>query len=227
VGTRTLSSYLITTPAGNILINTTYERNVHTIEKSVTELGFKFADIRIVLGTHAHGDHQEGDALTKELTGAQVFVMREDVPALEAIKPGGKAHPIDRTLHDGEEVTLGGTTLVAHLTAGHTRGCTTWTMRAQEGGRSFNVVFACSYRAPDPVTPEIENEFNRTFKIVRALPCDVPLGDHPAQYNMAAKYARVKAGAPNPFVDAANCWGEAEVQEAMLRAQVRMQKLGR
>jgi metallo-beta-lactamase class B len=142
VGTRTLSSFLITTPEGHILINSTYERNVRTIEKSVTQLGFKFADIRILLGTHAHGDHQEGDALAKELTGAQVLVMREDVPALEAIRPGGKPHPIDRTLRDGEEVKLGGTTLVAHLTAGHTRGCTTWTMKAQEGGRSFDVVFA-------------------------------------------------------------------------------------
>src|SRR5947209_7457120 len=160
VGTRTLSSYLITTPEGNILINSTYERNVRTIEKSVTELGFKFADVRILLGTHAHGDHQEGDALTKELTGAQVLVMREDVPALEAIKPGGKVHPIDRTLRDGEEVTLGGTTLVAHLTAGHTRGCTTWTMHAREGGKDLNVVFACSYRAPGNVTTEIEGEFN-------------------------------------------------------------------
>jgi len=224
VGTRTLSSFLITTPAGHVLINSTYERNVRTIEKSVTQLGFKFADVRILLGTHAHGDHQEGDALIKELTGAQVMVMREDVPALEAIKPGGKAHPIDRTLRDGDEVTLGGTTLVAHLTAGHTRGCTTWTMRAREGGRNFDVVFACSYRAPANVTPEIENEFNRTFKIVRSLPCDVPLGDHPAQYNLTAKYARSKAGAPNPFVDPANCWLEADIQEAMLRAQVQMQQ---
>ena len=188
------------------------------------QLGFKFADIRVLLGTHAHGDHQEGDALVKELTGAQVMVMREDVPALEAIRPGGKVHPIDRTLRDGDEVTLGGTTLVAHLTAGHTRGCTTWTMRAQEGGRNFDVVFACSYRAPGNVTPAIEDEFNRTFKIVRSLPCDVPLGDHPAQYNLTAKYARLKAGAPNPFVDAANCWLEAEIQEAMFRAQVQMQK---
>jgi metallo-beta-lactamase class B len=226
VGTRTLSSYLITTQAGHILINSTYERNVRTIEKSVTQLGFKFADIRVLLGTHAHGDHQEGDALVKELTGAQVMIMREDVPALEAIKPGGKAHPIDRTLRDGDEVTLGGTTLVAHLTAGHTRGCTTWTMRTQEGGRTFNVVFACSYRAPGNVTPEIENEFNRTFRILPSLPCDVPLGDHPAQYNMMAKYARLKAGTPNPFVDAANCWVEAEIQEAMLRAQVQMQRKG-
>ncbi len=228
VGTRTLSSYLITTPAGHILINSTYERNVRTIEKSVTQLGFKFADVRILLGTHAHGDHQEGDALVKQLTGAQVMAMREDVPALEAIAPGGKAHPIDRTLRDGEAVTLGGTTLVAHLTAGHTRGCTTWTMQAQEGGRTFNVVFACSYRAPGNVTPAIESEFTRTFKILRSLPCDVPLGDHPAQYNMTAKHARLTPGAarpfPSPFVDPANCWGEAEIQEAMLRAQLQMQQ---
>jgi metallo-beta-lactamase class B len=224
VGTRTLSSFLITTPAGHILINSTYERNVRTIEKSVAQLGFKFSDVKILLGTHAHGDHQEGDALVKELTGAQVLAMREDVPALEAIKPGGKTHPIDRTLRDGEAVTLGGTTLVAHLTAGHTRGCTTWTTKTQEGGKDLNVVFACSYRAPAKVTPDIESEFNRTFEVIRSLPCVVPLGDHPAQYNMAAKYARAKPGAPNPFIDPASCWLEADIQEAVLRAQLKMQQ---
>ena len=93
-----------------------------------------------------------------------------------------------------------------------------------EGGKAFNVVFASSYRAPASVTAEIESEFNRTFKSVRSLPCEVPLGDHPAQYNMASKYTRLNAGAPNPFVDAANCWVEAEIQEAMLRAQVQMQQ---
>jgi len=224
VGTRTLSSFLVTTPAGHILINSTYERNVRTIETSVTQLGFKFSDIKILLGTHAHGDHQEGDALVKELTSAQVMAMAEDVPALEAIKPNGKAHPIDRMLRDGEAITLGGTTLVAHLTAGHTRGCTTWTMTTQEGGKDVNVVFACSYRSPATVTPGIESELNRTFKVVRSLPCDVPLGDHPAQYSMAAKYARVKPGEPNPFIDPANCWVEAEIQEAMLRAQLKLQQ---
>jgi len=224
VGTRTLSSFLVTTPAGHILINSTYERNVRTIETSVTQLGFKFSDIKILLGTHAHGDHQEGDALVKELTGAQVMAMAEDVPALEAIKPNDKVHPIDRMLRDGESITLGGTTLVAHLTAGHTRGCTTWTMTTQEGGKDVNVVFACSYRSPATVTPGIESELNRTFKVIRSLPCDVPLGDHPAQYNMVAKYARVKAGAPNPFIDPANCWVEAEIQEAMLRAQLKLQQ---
>ncbi len=227
VGTRTLSSFLVATPQGHILLNSTYERNVPTIEKSVTQLGFRFADIRVLLGTHAHGDHQEGDALVKELTGAAVMAMAEDVPALEAMRPGGKAHPIDRRLRDGDTVTLGGTTLVAHLTAGHTRGCTTWTMTADEGGKRFNVVFACSYRAPGTVTPEIEAEFGRTFKILRSLPCDVPLGDHPAQFNMQAKHARVTPGTPNPFIDAASCWFEAEIQEAMLRAQIDLQKAAR
>src|SRR3979411_1534296 len=141
VGTKTLSSFLIVTPQGNILIDSTYERNVKTIEKSVTDLGFKFSDVKILLGNHAHGDHQEGDALVKQLTGAQVMAMAEDVPALQAMKPGGKEHPIDKILHDGESVTLGGVTLVAHLTPGHTRGCTTWTTTAQEGGRTYKVVF--------------------------------------------------------------------------------------
>src|SRR5215472_1084653 len=93
VGTRTLSSFLVATPEGNILIDSTYERNVPVIRKSVEQLGFKFSDVKILLGSHAHGDHQEGDAMVKELTGAQVMAMAEDVPALEKMMPGGKAHP--------------------------------------------------------------------------------------------------------------------------------------
>ena len=155
VGTRTLSAFLITTPQGHVLINTTYERNVPVLEKSVADLGFRFSDIKIVLGTHAHGDHQEGDALVKQKTGAQVMAMAEDVPALQAIRPGGKEHPIDKILKDGESVTLGGVTLVAHLTAGHTRGCTTWTTRVQDGGRNYDVVVHCSLRAPGMLTPPV------------------------------------------------------------------------
>src|SRR6202045_3219668 len=161
VGTKMLSSFLIVTPEGNILIDSTYERSVPIIEKSVTQLGFKFSDTRLLLGNHAHGDHQEGDALAKQLTGAQVMAMAEDVPALQAIKPGGKEHPIDKILHDGESVTLGGTTLVAHLTPGHTRGCTTWTMKVLDGGKSYNVVINCSLRPPVVLTPPIVDEFNR------------------------------------------------------------------
>src|SRR5579883_2060262 len=225
VGTRTLSSFLVVTPQGNILIDSTYERNVPVIEKSVQQLGFKFSDIKILLGSHAHGDHQEGDALVKQMTGAKVMVMAEDVPELKAIKPGGKEHPIDQQLHDGEAVTLGGTTLVAHLTAGHTRGCTTWTTKVQEAGKTYNVVINCSLRSPNVLTPAIVEEFNRSFKLVRSLPCDVQLGDHPAQYNMQAKYAKLKSGGPNPFIDPATCNLETDIQEAMFHAvQAEQQK---
>ena len=198
VGTKTLSSFLIVTPQGNILLDSTYDRNVRTIQKSVTQLGFEFADTKILLGNHAHGDHQEGDALVKELTGAQVMAMAEDVPALEAIQPGGKKHPIDKVLHDGESVTLGGTTLVAHLTAGHTRGCTTWTTTAQEAGKTYNIVLGCSLRAPTPITPAIAAEFERSFKAVRALPCDIQLGDHPAEYNLEENTPNSNQAPPTP-----------------------------
>ena len=218
VGTKTLTSFLIVTPQGNILMNSTYERNVPVIQKSVGDLGFKFSDVKILLGNHAHGDHQEGDAAVKQLTGAQVVAMAEDVDALKAIKPGGKEHPIDRIIHDGDSVTLGGTTLVAHLTAGHTPGCTTWTTKVRDGGKDYDVVFHCSYRAGNTISPEVARQFERTFKVVRALPCDVPLGDHGAQYNMQDKYARMKPGAPNPFIDKANCNLETDVQEAMFKA---------
>jgi metallo-beta-lactamase class B len=227
VGTRTLSSFLVVTPQGNILIDSTYERNVPTIQKSVEQLGFKFADIKILLGSHAHGDHQEGDALVKQLTGAQVMAMSEDVPTLQAIKPGGKVHPIDKVLHDGESVTLGGSTLIAHLTPGHTPGCTSWTMQAQEGGNTYNVVINCSLRPPAMLTPALVDQFNRSFKLVRSLPCDVPLGDHPAQYNMKEKYTTLQNRGMNPFVDKAGCTLEADIEEAMFHAILAEQKKAR
>jgi len=218
VGTRTLSSFLVATPAGHILVDTTYERNAPVIRKSVEQLGFKFSDIRIILGNHAHGDHQEGDALVKQMTGAQVMAMAEDIPALAAIMPGGKTHPVDRILHDGDTIALGGATLVAHLTAGHTRGATTFTMKVQDAGRTYDVVLFSSLRSPAQVTPSIAAEFDRTFPLVRRLPCDVPLGDHPGEYGMQAKHATLAAGAPNPFVDKANCFAEVDIQEAMYHA---------
>jgi metallo-beta-lactamase class B len=188
---------------------------VPTIKKSVEQLGFKFSDIKILLGNHAHGDHQEGDAMVKELSGARVIAMAEDVPALKAMKPGGKEHPIDKIIRDGQSVKLGGTTLVAHLTAGHTRGATTWTMKTKEGGKSYDVVFYSSLRSPTVLTPPIVEEFNRSFKVVRRLPCDVPLGDHPAEYGMQEKFANLQKSGKNPFIDAAGCRAEANLQEAM------------
>jgi metallo-beta-lactamase class B len=224
VGTRTLSSFLIVTSRGNILIDSTYERNVRTIQKSIEQLGFKFSDTKILLGNHAHGDHMEGDALLKELTGAQVVAMAQDVPALKAMKPGGKEHPMDRIIHDGDTVTLGDATLTAHLTAGHTRGATAWTMPVTEAGRSYQVVFYSSLRPPAVLTPPVIDEFNHSFAVVRALPCDVPLGDHPAEYGMVEKYAKLKPGAPNPFIDPSGCRLEADLEEAMFKAILAEQK---
>ena len=144
VGTVNLGNYLITTPEGHILINTDFEETVPVVRAAVEKLGFKFTDIKIILGSHAHGDHMEGDAMAKELTGARVMAMEQDVPALKKMTPGGKPHPIDRVLHDGDEVKLGGSMLTAHLTAGHTKGCTTWSMKTIEAGKTYDVVIVCS-----------------------------------------------------------------------------------
>jgi metallo-beta-lactamase class B len=230
VGTQSLASYLITTPQGHILVNTTFERNIPLIQKSVEQLGFKFSDIKIILGSHAHGDHQEGDALAKQLTGAQVVAMAEDVPALEAMKPGGKPHPIDRVIHDGDTVTLGGTTLTAHLTPGHTRGCTTWTLKAHEDGKSYDVVIIGSLGVNpgfklvnNAEIPRQADEYRRAFKLSRTLPCDVPLASHGAMYNLADKYARIGKG-PNPFVDPAGYKAELDLDEAMFNAVLAAQQ---
>lgn len=224
VGTRTLSTYLITTPAGNIMIDSGYEHSVRALQKSVEKLGFKYADIKILLNNHEHGDHVEGDALVKELTGAQVVEIAEGVAGLKNVKPGGKEHPIDKIIHDGDSVELGGTTLVAHLTAGHAHGGTTWTMKAMDGGKSYDVVFHSSVRVGTKLTPDLVAEYNRTFPLLRLLPCDVPLADHAETYLLQEKLAKVKAGGPNPFIDPAGCNVETDIEDSMFHAVLHEQE---
>ncbi|HEY7390506.1 MAG TPA: subclass B3 metallo-beta-lactamase [Bryobacteraceae bacterium] len=230
VGTEALSSFLVSTPEGLILINSAYEGVVPVIRKSVEQLGFKFTDIKILLGSHAHADHMEGDALVKELTGARVMAMAEDVPALEKMMPGGKPHPIDHVLHDGETVTLGGTSLIAHLTPGHTRGCTSWELKVPEGGKTYDVVIIGSigvnpgYKlVNNPDVPQIADEYRRSFRLLRSLPADVPLGSHPAMYHMAEKYARIGKG-PNPFIDPEGYKAEIDTNEAVFNLRYNEQK---
>lgn len=223
VGTKKLTSFLIVTGQGNILINTTYERNVPVIAQSIAQMGFKTGDIKVILGNHAHGDHMEGDAALKQMTGAEVIVMAEDVKMVEGITPGGKVHPIDKVIHDGDTVKLGDVVLTARLMAGHTPGCTAWTMTAMEGGKNYNVVFGCSLRSPGTISPEAQAQMERSLRIWPTLPCDVMLGDHPAQYQMEEKFARLKPGAPNPFIDKATCTTEMKIQEAMFRAVLKEQ----
>jgi metallo-beta-lactamase class B len=234
VGTEQLATYLITTPDGHILINSCFESTVPLLEQNVAALGFEFADIEIVLGSHAHPDHMQGDALVKELTGAQVMAMAEDVPALRAMQPGGKEHPIDRELNDGDEVTLGGTTLTAHLTAGHTQGCTSWALEVEEGGQTYDVLIACGLAATANSVlvenrgyPEIVDDFIATFAKARTLAVDVFLGPHGNQFGLVEKHAKLASRGPNdpnPYIDPAGYIAYVEMQEQRFRELLAQQQ---
>jgi metallo-beta-lactamase class B len=231
VGSEQLASFLITTADGHVLINSDFESTVPVIRAAVEKLGFTFTDIKILLGSHAHGDHMEGDALVKELTKAQVMAMEQDVPALRNMRPGNKPHPIDRVLHDGDEVKLGGTTLVAHRTAGHTKGCTTWTMKVTEGGKTYEMAILGSIGVnPGYVLvgnkdyPEIADDYVRSFKALRSLPVDVFLGAHGSFYGLADKYARLEKGGPNPFIDPEGFKAHLDRQEKNFQARLDEQK---
>jgi metallo-beta-lactamase class B len=219
VGSQGLAVYLITTPQGNILINSNLEKSVPMIRENVEKLGFKFSDTKILLISHAHWDHCAGSAAVKELTGAKYMVMDADVAQIEAggkgdfqygDNPASRYQPtkVDRVLHDGDEVKLGGTVLVAHLTPGHTKGTTTWTTKVADGGKTYDVVIVGSpnvnagYKlVNNTLYPQIASDYQRMFRVLKSLPCDVFLGAHGTYYGMEAKYARMKAGGPNPFID--------------------------
>ncbi|MCC7422956.1 MAG: subclass B3 metallo-beta-lactamase [Planctomycetaceae bacterium] len=239
VGSKALATYLITTAEGHFLINSGFEETVPLIRASVKKLGFKMKDVKYVLASHAHSDHVAGHADLKELTGAKVLVMKGDA---SVIAEGGKGQylytdsrwkpcVVDRVLEDGEKVTLGGTTLVARLTPGHTRGCTTWTWKVTDGDKTYNVVVIGSpninpgYRLVDNSDyPGIADDYARTFKTLKELPCDLFLGAHGAYYGMEAKYPKLKAGEANPFVDAAGYRDYVDMKEKAFRKLLAEQK---
>ena len=208
VGTKELASFLIVTPAGNILMNSDYEASVPVIKASVEKLGFKFSDIKILIAGHAHPDHVEGDALVKELTGAQVVVGRVDAPATREFRPKGKEHPIDRLVDDGDTVTLGGTTLTAHIMPGHTKGCLAWSTELKEDGKTYYAFIECSLNGQFLQVldnyPGIVEDFRATYKKARTFPVELWVSSHASFYGMAEKYAKLQKrgpGDPNPFVD--------------------------
>ncbi|MBK5291819.1 MAG: subclass B3 metallo-beta-lactamase, partial [Acidobacteriia bacterium] len=199
-GTKGLSTYLITTSQGNILINSSFERTVPKIKAAIEQLGFQYRDIKILLGSHAHGDHMDGNFLVKEQTAAKVYVMKGDDDLIRNGMRGSKPCVVDKVLKDGEKITLGGATLTALLTPGHTKGCTTWTMQVNDEGKSRLAVIVGSPNVnPGYILvnnrqyPEIAEDFAKSFRVWKSLPCEIFLGAHGEYYGMAAKHKRWKA----------------------------------
>ncbi|MGO8760063.1 MAG: subclass B3 metallo-beta-lactamase [Terracidiphilus sp.] len=246
VGSAELASYLIATPQGLILINSSLEASVPLIEKSVETLGFRFSDIKILLVSHAHNDHCAGSASVVHLTGAKYYVMDADVPVVES---GGRADfqygaeelmrfpptHVDRVLHDGDTVRLGSAVLTAHLTAGHTKGTTTWTLdepgpAGTESGRILHVVIVGSPNVNDGYKlvgnnayPQIAADYEHGFAVLKSLPCDIFLGAHGSYFGLSEKYARWKAGDRDAFIDPAGYKAYIADREQAFRAELQRQ----
>ncbi len=221
VGSEDLASYLIVTPKGNILINSNLASSPEQIRQSIEQLGFHYKDTKILLISHGHYDHCAGSAEIVRDTHAKYEVMAEDVPVVES---GGRndfhyAHDrsmwfppvhVDRALHDGDTVSLGGASLTAHLTAGHTKGTTTWTLDERENGRTLHVVIVGSpnvnpgFRLVRNANyPRIAEDYRHEFEVLQRLPCDIFLGAHGGYFGLTEKYARWKAGNHDAFIDPA------------------------
>jgi metallo-beta-lactamase class B len=247
VGTWDLSTYLITTPQGNILINSGLVESPPMIKESIEKLGFKYTDTKILLISHAHFDHDAGSARIVKETGAKYEVMDSDVDVVEsggktdfnygdAKDPDASRYPaakVSRVLHDGDTVSLGGTVLTAHKTPGHTKGCTTWTLNVNDGGKNLNVVVVGSPNVnPGYVLvgntkyPNIVQDYEQTFKVLKALPADVFLGAHGDYYGLPAKFEKIKAGGANPFIDPAGYKAYVANREAAYRKELAKQKAG-
>jgi metallo-beta-lactamase class B len=208
------------------------------IRASVEKLGFRFQDIKILLISHAHFDHDGGSAEIIKLTGAKYMVMDADV---DVVQSGGKsdfqygddpssqypAVKVDRVLRDGEQVRLGDTVLTAHLTAGHTKGCTTWTMKVRDGGKDYDVVIVGGpnvnpgYKLVNNARyPQIAADYAHGFAVLKSLPCDVFLGAHGSYFDMEAKYARLPAGGANPYIDPAGYQAFVVDREQVFRKEL-------
>jgi metallo-beta-lactamase class B len=245
VGSKDLAAFLITTPQGHILINSNLESSVPMIKQNVESLGFHFSDIKILLISHAHFDHCAGSGLIKQLTGAKYMVMEGDVALVEdggrSDFQYGKSHSalfkpakVDRTLHDGDQVRLGNVVLTAHLTAGHTKGCTTWTLQVQEDDKVYNVVIIGSPNVNpgyklihNSAYPQIAQDYEHTFQVLKALPCDIFLGAHGGYYDMTAKFARLGKSGSNPFVDPPGYKSYVADREQAFRAELTRQQSAR
>jgi metallo-beta-lactamase class B len=215
VGTDGIAVYIIKTSDGLILMDTGVPQSTGMIKDHIAKLGFKVSDIKIILNSHAHFDHTGGFAEIKKETGAQLIAGARDKPLLESgTYPGDEKNTdigfpsveVDRTVTEGDKVTLGSTTLTAHATPGHSPGCTSWEMTVKDGSENREVLFFCSGTVAlnrlvgNPTHAGIVDDYRSTYAKVKAMKIDVLLGPHPEVYGMQAKRAAMKDGAPNPFV---------------------------
>ena len=220
VGASGISSFLITTPEGHILLDTGFAPTVPRIKESVEKLGFKLTDVKVILNSHAHCDHAGGHALMKQLTGAKIMMSKADAALLASggtndFTPfsremiGYAPATTDRVLRDGDKVTIGGTTMICHLTPGHTKGCTTWTMDVTQDGKVYHLLFfgSTSVLSGVPLVdnkqyPSIADDLAQTYRKLKAFPCDVFLAPHAGFFDLAGKAAKLEHGADsNPFVN--------------------------
>jgi metallo-beta-lactamase class B len=218
VGTDGLASYLITSPQGHILVDTVMPDQTSQIKASIEKLGFKIADIKYLLNTHAHIDHTGGFAEMKQASGAQMIAGEADKSLLEGgYYPGAKEETllqfppvkVDRSVREGETVAIGNVTLTARATPGHSPGCTSWEFNVKDGDATRSVLIFCSGTVAlnrlvgNPTYPGIVDDYKKTFARAKAMKVDVLLAPHPEMYKMAEKRAKLADGAPNPFVNPA------------------------
>jgi len=242
VGAEGVASYLITTSKGHILLDSGFAETVPRIQNSLNQLGFRIEDVKVLINSHAHFDHAGGFAQLKKLTGARLMISEADA---KLISDGGRSDfqwgdnrsfhfepaEVDRLLRDNDKVELGGVTMVARITPGHTRGCTTWTMKVREMDRDLDVVFVGSPTIPgykllnNSAYPNIVNDYAHTFALLKTLPCDIFLGPHGSFFGMNEKRLLLEKGArTNPFIDPQSYWRFINATERAYHEQLRKER---
>ena len=229
VGAAGVSAFLVRTGDGLILLDGALPETAPQIARNIATLGFNIRDVKVILNSHAHYDHGGGLAELKRLSGASLVASAADAPALEAGAPNMPPVRVDRRIDEGDTVALGGVTMTAHVTAGHTKGCTTWTTTAPESGRSYGVLFHCSTSVVDTLAgnktyPDIVQDYEKTFAKLRAMKTDVLLTNHPFFFDMEKKRAKVSAGGPNPFVDPSELQRFNDRQEQNFKASLEKER---
>jgi metallo-beta-lactamase class B len=229
VGAAGVSSFLIVTPEGSILLDGALPETVPQITRHIASQGARMSDVKYLLNSHAHFDHAGGLAELKKLTGASLVASSGDAPTLTAGRPDMPAVAVDRLVNDGDTVQLGGTVLTARVTPGHTKGCTTWTMTTMEGGKRYDVVFYCSTSVVDRLVgntgyPDIVADYERTFAAMRQIRSDVFLANHPGFFRMATKRKQITQNGPNPFIDSGEMARFVDDSERQFRAALEKER---